>query len=97
MQNYRDAEKRDSYEVPFLFWFSPEYRAAYPDRIAAAEAAVDKPIQMDRVAEGILSVFGIASKDYPASENFLSQDFAIKPRYLMEGRILYREDASSVR
>jgi len=95
MQNYRDAEKRDSYEVPFLFWFSPEYREAYPNRISAAEASVDKPIQMDRVAEGILSVFGIVSKDYPASENFLSPDFAVKPRYLMEGRILYREDSLS--
>lgn len=95
MQNYRDAEKRDSYEVPFLFWFSPEYREAYPERIAAAEAAVSKPIQMDRVAEGILSVFGIVSHDYPASENFLSPDFAVKPRYMMEGRILYREDAPS--
>ena len=95
MQNYRDAEKRDSYEVPFLFWFSPEYREAYPERIAAAEAAVSKPIQMDRVAEGILSVFGIISHDYPASENFLSPDFAVKPRYMMEGRILYREDAPS--
>ena len=95
MQNYRDAEKRDSYEVPFLFWFSPEYREAYPERIAAAEVAVSKPIQMDRVAEGILSVFGIVSHDYPASENFLSPDFAVKPRYMMEGRILYREDAPS--
>ena len=93
LQNYRDPEKRDSYEVPFLFWFSPEYRAAYPDRIAAAEAAVDKPIQLDRAAEGILSVFGVTSHHYPAEENFLSPDFAIFPRYLMDGRILYREEA----
>ena len=92
LQNYRDAEKRDSYEVPFLFWFSPEYRESYPDRIAAAEAAVDKPIQLDRAAEGILSVFGVSSRLYPASENFLLPDFAIKPRYMMEGRILYREE-----
>jgi len=92
LQNYRDAEKRDSYEVPFLFWFSPEYREAYPDRIAAAEAAVDKPIQLDRAAEGILSVFGVSSQDYPEEENFLSPRFAVKPRYLMEGRIRYRED-----
>ena len=93
MQNYRDAEKRDSYEVPFLFWFSPEYRESYPDRIAAAKAAEDKPIQLDRAAEGILSVLGVSSKDYPSSENFLSPDFAIKPRYMMEGSILYREEA----
>lgn len=95
LQNYRDAEKRDSYEVPFLFWFSPEYRAAYPDRIAAAESAVDKPIQLDRAAEGILSIFGVTSRDYPAAENFLSPEFAVKPRYMMEGRILYREDAET--
>ena len=94
LQNYRDAEKRDSYEIPFLFWFSPEYRAAYPDRIAAAEVAVDSPIQLDRAAEGVLAVFGVSSSDYPAGENFLSPEFAIKPRYLMEGRILYREDVS---
>ncbi|MBR4254223.1 MAG: phosphoethanolamine transferase [Lentisphaeria bacterium] len=95
MQNYRDAEKRDSYEVPFLFWFSPEYRASYPDRIAAAESAVDRPIQMDRAAEGILSVFGVSSQGYPASEDFLSPEFAVKPRYMMEGRILYREEDTS--
>lgn len=92
LQNYRDAEKRDSYEVPFLFWFSPEYRESYPGRVAAAEAAVDKPIQLDRAAEGILSVFGVSSRHYPASENFLLPDFAFKPRYMMEGRILYREE-----
>ena len=92
LQNYRDAEKRDSYEVPFLFWFSPEYREAYPDRIAAAEAAVDKPIQLDRAAEGILSIFGVSSQSYPASENFLSPEFALKPRYMMEGHVLYKED-----
>lgn len=90
-QNYRDAEKTDSYEVPFLFWFSSEYREAYPARIAEAEAAVDKPIQLDRAAEGILSVFGVSSREYPASENFLSPEFAVKPRYMMEGRILYPE------
>ena len=93
LQNYRDAEKRDSYEVPFLFWFSPEYRESHPDIVAAAESAVDKPIQMDRAAEGILSIFGVSSKEYPASENFLSPEFAVKPRYMMEGRILYREEA----
>ena len=94
LQNYRDAEKRDSYEVPFLFWFSPEYRASYPARIAAAEAAADKPIQLDRAAEGILSVLGVSSQEYPASENFLSPEFELKPRYMMEGRILYREEAA---
>ena len=93
LQNYRDAEKRDSYEVPFLFWFSPEYREAYPDRIAAAEAAVDKPIQLDRAAEGILSVLGVSSRDYPAADDFMSPEFAVRPRYMMEGRILYKEDA----
>ena len=96
LQNYRDAEQRDSYEVPFLFWFSPEYRASYPDRVSAAEAAVDKPIQLDRAAEGILSVFGVSSAHYPASENFLSPEFAIRPRYMMEGRILYREEGRSL-
>ena len=96
LQNYRDAEKRDSYEVPFLFWVSPEYRESHPELLAAAESAVDKPIQMDRAAEGILSMFGVSSKEYPASENFLSPEFAVKPRYMMEGRILYRdEDANS--
>ena len=95
LQNYRDAEKRDSYEVPFLFWFSPEYRAAYPDRVAAAGAAVDKPLQMDRTTQGILTMFGVTSRDYPAKEDFLSPEFEVKPRYLMEGRIRYRETAPS--
>lgn len=97
LQNYRDAEKRDSYEVPFLFWFSPEYRKSYPDRIAAALAAANKPIQMDRAAEGVLSILGVSSQQYPASENFLSPEFELKPRYMMEGRILYREDDFSSR
>ncbi len=97
LQNYRDPEKRDSYEVPFLFWFSPEYRAAYPGRVAAAEAAVDRPIQLDRAAEGILSVFGVSSQHYPAEDDFLSADFAFRPRYLMDGRLLYRENVPSGR
>ena len=90
LQNYRDAEKSDSYEVPFLFWFSPEYRSAYPERVAAAEAAVDRELQMDRTMPGILTVFGVTSRDYPAKDDFLSPEFEEKPRYLMEGRIRYR-------
>ena len=97
LQNYRDAEKRDSYEVPFLFWFSPEYRAAYPERVAAAEAAVDKPLQMDRTTQGILTVFGATSREYPAKDDFLSPEFEIKPRYLMEGRIRYRENGTDAK
>lgn len=94
LQNYRDAEKRESYEVPFLFWFSPEYLESYPERIEAVRVAADKPIQLDRAAEGILSVLGVSSREYPASEDFLSPEFAIMPRYMMEGRILYREEAA---
>ena len=75
----------------------PRFAEAPDIRLAAAEAAVDKPIQMDRAAEGILSLFGVSSKEYPASENFLSPEFAVKPRYMMEGRILYREEEPSSR
>ena len=53
---------------------------------------MDKPIQLDRAAEGILSIFGVSSQSYPASENFLSPEFVIKPRYMMEGHVLYEED-----
>ena len=55
---------------------------------------MNRPVQLDRAAQGILSILGVSSRDYPAKDDFLSPKFAAVPRYLMEGRILYREDAA---
>ena len=35
--------------VPFIVWFSPEYRARYPKTVAAVSALADESRELDRM------------------------------------------------
>ena len=52
---------------------------------------------MDRTMPGILPMFGVTSRDYQAKDDFLAPEFEETPRYLMEGRIRYRENGSGAK
>ena len=47
--HWRDATSPDLLAVPFVIWFSPEYRTRYPETVAAVSALVEEPREMDRI------------------------------------------------
>ena len=49
--NWRDNTSPDLLEIPFVVWFSPEYRASYPETVAALTALADEPRELDRMLQ----------------------------------------------
>lgn len=47
--HWRDATSPDLLIVPFVIWFSPEYRTRYPETVAAVSALADEPRELDRL------------------------------------------------
>ena len=47
--HWRDASSPDLLAVPFIVWFSKEYRARYPEIVAAVSALADEPHGLDQM------------------------------------------------
>ena len=47
--HWRDASSPDLLAVPLIVWFSPEYRARYPETVAAVSSLADEPRELDRL------------------------------------------------
>ena len=47
--HWRDTSSPDLLAVPFVIWFSPEYRARYPETVAAVSALADESRELDRM------------------------------------------------
>lgn len=47
--NWRDNSSPDLFEIPFIIWFSPEYRASYSETVAAITALANEPRELDRM------------------------------------------------
>ena len=47
--NWRDASSSDMWTVPFIVWFSPEYRMRFPETVAAVTAMADEPRRLDQI------------------------------------------------
>ena len=46
---WRDQRSPDLFDVPFVIWFSPEYRKRYPEIVASASRLAEASISMDRL------------------------------------------------
>ena len=47
--HWRDASSPDLLAVPYSVWFSKEYRARYPETVAAVSALADEPRGLDQM------------------------------------------------
>ena len=47
--HWRDASSPDLLAVPFIVWFSKEYRVRYPEIVAAVSALADEPRGLDQM------------------------------------------------
>lgn len=48
-RNWRDESSSDMWTVPFIVWFSPEYRMRFPETVAAVTAMADEPRRLDQI------------------------------------------------
>lgn len=85
----RDPDVNASYEIPFLLWFSPEYRKARPEAAAGAQANRHQPHQTDRLIYTLLELAGITYRDFPQEESLLNPGYRPHPRFIHEGKIPY--------
>lgn len=74
------------WRVPFFIWCSPDYRRAYPDRVAALERVKSAPLQSDRLFDGLLELMNV-SIEGREKESFLHPAYDLTvPRKVMDGR-----------
>jgi glucan phosphoethanolaminetransferase (alkaline phosphatase superfamily) len=91
----RNPQSRDNsaYEVPFFIWTNSRYREAMPDTVLRMQKRRGVPLQADRAHFGLLEMMGVSFSDDVETENFLSDRFEIKPRFIDEGSAPYVKDA----
>ena len=92
---WRMATDNDLWEVPFFVWTSPEFDAAYPERIAALRRAKDKPLQSDQLLYGLLRFMGVKGLGNAPEEDFLDDSFKPRdPRVILGGAAVYEKRSS---
>ncbi len=64
----------DLWTIPFVVWCSPAYRAAHPEWVEALLRVKDKPLQTDRIYDGLLNLANVSLKDRE-DQSFLSEAF----------------------
>ena len=93
-RGWRMATDNDCWEVPFVVWTSPEFDAAYPERVAALRRAKDKPLQSDQLLYGLLRFMGVEGLGNAPEEDFLSDAFRPRePRLILGGTTAYQPTA----
>lgn len=47
-ETWRDQSSPDLLQIPFVVWFSPEYRRMYPGVVKVVESMAKEPLRLDR-------------------------------------------------
>ncbi len=92
-KSWRTMTDLDLWEIPFIVWTSPEFRAQYPERIEALRRAKDKALQTDQLLPGLLRFMGVEGLDVAPRDDFLDDAFQPRcPRRIREERVPYPVD-----
>ncbi len=83
------SENNSAYEVPFFIWTNQRYRDMANRTVQRMSAHRQVPLQADRAHFGLLEMMGIVFARDVESQNFLSDEFVILPRFQREGQIPY--------
>lgn len=90
--SWRVNDDLDLWELPCVFWLSPEFRNAFPSRADALAKAMGKRLQSDQLLPLILSTIGIEGvvddKRNPAKDAFQDRS----PRLISNWRKPYPEN-----
>lgn len=93
---WRDFESVETYEIPFVIWFSESYRREFPDVVVRARNAANRPMQSDELTYGFIELGRIIGiPNMRPQESFLHPDFKGRfPRLIDKGRIVYPPDCA---
>lgn len=81
------------YEVPFVLWFSPAYRAGNAAFIASAIAARDRPCQTPELYHSLIDLARLRHPVYDDSRSVFSPRYLARDRHVGGGRRLYIKPA----
>lgn len=87
--HWRDERDVNVWELPLVCWFSPLYRKAYPTTVGATFAARNRPLQMERLLPGLVSLVQVVGYGRP-EDDFHDASFACKAkRKIRNGKVDY--------
>ena len=56
---WRDSANPDLFKVPFVIWFSPEYRRKFPGVVKSIEKAAKEPLRLDHAKAVLRLLAGV--------------------------------------
>ena len=77
-----NAGSRFMFEVPFLVWLSPEYRAERPDFSREIAGYTDRPWQLNKLVYPLFRLAGIDFEGFDETGDILSPRFVPEPRII---------------
>lgn len=80
------------YEVPFLVWFSPEYRRGNPGFVRAAEAARDRKYQTLELYQSVIDLARLTHPMYDPRVSLFSPDYVERKRRVGVAGRIYRKE-----
>ena len=86
--HWRKLTDRNLWELPMVCWLSPEFRTAHPDSVKLIEQAKDRPLQIERLLPGLVSLFGISGYGLK-EDNFLDDNYRQARRMIQKGEVDY--------
>lgn len=85
----------DLWEIPFVVWFSPNYRVAYPNTVADAENSVNKELQSNNLFGGFVTLGQIRGCPLTGSSaDFTSNKFISGRRMIENGKVPYPQNGT---
>ncbi len=80
------------YEVPFLVWFSPEYRRGNPDFVRAVAAARDRKFQTLALYQSLIELARLTHPLFDPRLSLFSPDFVERKRHVGVAGRIYRKE-----
>jgi heptose-I-phosphate ethanolaminephosphotransferase len=82
--------KRGMFEIPFVFWASPSYRAIHPEIVQKVQRALHLSLQNDLLSQFIYLVTQIKIQGYPSPDSYFTSAQSMIPRWVTQKAIDYR-------
>lgn len=76
----RGLGSRYEYEIPALFWYSDEYAAAYPDRVATLKANAHNRTLSADTFESLIDMAGVTFRGHDETHSLFSTAWEYRPR-----------------
>ena len=73
-------------EVPLIIWASEKYKAKYPEKWAAIQAAVNRPYMTDDIIHTILDLTNIRTREYDPAKSLVNPAFDASRCRMVQGK-----------